>query len=110
MSLPTQTDLNLPFISKMPKLDIGKTGLEKYLNEKLIGVAGKREVEVNALGRVIREISKQSSTQGQDVKISIDQRLQEFSHKQLEKHKAGIYSSIGYSHWRDTIHGIFSFI
>ena len=89
VSQPTQKDLNLPFISKMPNLDIGKTGLEKYLNEDLIGRAGKREIEVNALGRVIREISKQPSTNGQDINISIDYRVQKFCFKELEKYLAG---------------------
>ena len=42
----------------MPSLNIGKTGLEKILNENLIGQPGKKEIEVNAFGREIREISK----------------------------------------------------
>ena len=88
-SQPTQIDLNLPYISKMPKLNIGTTGLEKYLNEDLIGKAGKREIEVNASGRVIREISSQPSKKGQDFIISIDHRVQQFCYYLLEKHKAG---------------------
>ena len=86
---PSQEDLNLPYISKMPQLDIGKTGLEKYLNETLIGEAGKREIEVNSYGRIIREISKKPSKKGQNVIISIDRRMQEFCHEQLSEHKAG---------------------
>ena len=88
-SQPTQKDLDLPFISKMPKLDIGKTGLEKFFNEYLVGKAGNKEVEVNSSGRVIREISFNPSKKGQNVHISIDQRLQKFTHIELEKHKAG---------------------
>ncbi len=89
ISQPTQKDLNLPFISKMPRLDIGKTGLEKYLNEYLVGKAGNREVEVNSSGKIIREISIKSSKQGQNINISIDQGLQKFLYLELEKHKAG---------------------
>ncbi len=88
-SQPTQKDLNLPFISKMPKLDIGKTGLEKFFNEYLVGKAGNKEVEVNSTGRLIREISLNPSKKGQNIYISIDQRLQKFTHTELEKHKAG---------------------
>ena len=89
ISQPTPNDLNLPFISKMPRLDIGKTGLEKFFNEYLVGKAGNKEVEVNSSGKVIREISLSPSTKGQNISISIDQRLQKFSYFELEKHKAG---------------------
>ena len=86
---PSQKDLNLPYISKMPQLDIGKSGLEQYLNEVLIGKAGKREIEVNSLGRIIREISKDKSLKGKNVTVSIDHRVQKICHKELSQHKAG---------------------
>ena len=37
-------------------LDIGKSGIEKVSNLELIGNPGKREIEVNAYGKEIREI------------------------------------------------------
>ena len=86
---PSEEDLNLPFISRMPALEIGRTGLEKYFNSSLIGKPGKREIEVNAKGREIREISNIRSIKGEDVNISIDSRIQEFALKQLKKFKAG---------------------
>ena len=86
---PSEQDLKLPYISDMPALDIGKIGIEKFLNEKLIGSPGKREIEVNAFGKEIREISKELSKNGNSVKISIDLRVQKFVHKYLNKHKAG---------------------
>ena len=89
ISQPTPSDLNLPFISKMPRLDIGKTGLEKFFNEYLVGKAGNTEIEVNSFGKVIREISRSPSKKGQNISISIDQRLQKFLYLELEKHKAG---------------------
>ena len=89
ISQPTPNDLNLPFISKMPRLDIGKTGLEKFFNEYLVGKAGNKEVEVNSSGKVVREISLSPSKKGQNISISIDQRLQKYSCFELEKHKAG---------------------
>ena len=88
-SKPSEQDLDLPFISNMPSLDIGKTGIEKISNETLIGYPGKREIEVNAFGRIIREISRKHSTKGSTVKISIDLRIQKFVHKELSQHKAG---------------------
>ena len=64
ISKPNQQELALPFISKMPNLDIGKEGLEKSFNPLLVGKAGQREIEVNSNGRIIREISKVDSIKG----------------------------------------------
>ena len=85
ISQPTPNDLNLPFISKMPTLDIGKTGLEKFFNEYLVGKAGNKEIEVNSSGKTIREISLTPSKKGQNIRISLDQRLQKFSYFRLHK-------------------------
>ena len=89
ISQPTQTDLNLPYISKMPKLNIGRTGIEKYSNERLIGIAGQKEIEVNSNGRVIREISRTPSKKGESINLSIDQRVQKFTYNLMKEHKAG---------------------
>ena len=86
---PSEDELNLPFISNMPSLNIGKTGMEKFFNQDLIGIAGKREIEVNALGREIREISTHPSQKGKVVNISVDFRVQQFAHKELNNYKAG---------------------
>ncbi len=89
ISKPNQKELSLPFISKMPNLDIGKEGLEKSFNSILIGKAGQREIEVNSNGRVIREISKIDSQQGDEVILSIDSRIQEYAINLLQSHRAG---------------------
>ena len=86
---PSKDDLNLPYISKMPLLNIGKQGLEKSFNEILVGKAGNKQVEVNASGKIIREISKKLSLKGGDIRLSIDTNLQKFTHKKLSDHKAG---------------------
>ena len=65
----------MPFISKMPDLDIGKQGLEKSFNPELVGKAGQREIEVNSNGRIIREISKIDSIKEKEVFLSIDARV-----------------------------------
>ena len=86
---PNQKELALPFISKMPNLDIGKEGLEKSFNPILVGKAGQREVEVNSNGRIIREISKVNSTKGEEVILSIDLRIQQYAINLLKSHRAG---------------------
>ena len=89
ISKPNQKELTLPFISKMPNLDIGKQGLEKSFNPILIGKAGQREIEVNSSGRIIREISKINSIKGEEVILSIDSRIQEYAINLLKPYRAG---------------------
>jgi penicillin-binding protein 2 len=86
---PSEVDMNLPYINNMPTLNIGKTGIERILNENLVGVSGKKEIEINAYGREIREISKQPSKKGIDVNISVDLRVQKFAHQEINKYKSG---------------------
>ena len=86
---PNEKELALPFISKMPNLDIGKQGLEKSFNPVLVGKAGQREIEVNSNGRIIREISKIDSVKGKEVFLSIDARVQEYAINLLQSHRAG---------------------
>ena len=86
---PNQKDLSLPFIAKMPNLDIGRAGLEKSFNSILMGKSGQREIEVNSNGRIIREISKIDSQEGDKISISIDLRIQEFVINILKPYKAG---------------------
>ena len=86
---PSKKDLNLPYISNMPLLNIGKQGLEKTFNELLVGQPGNREVEVNSSGRIIREISKKLSTKGKELNLSIDSKIQKYLTSRIAEHKAG---------------------
>ena len=86
---PSKKDLDLPYISNMPMLNIGQQGIEKSFNELLVGSPGSREVEVNSSGRIIREISKKISTKGKNIKLSFDTSLQKYLLSQLSVHKAG---------------------
>ena len=86
---PSKKDLNLPYISNMPLLNIGKQGLEKTFNELLVGQPGNREVEVNSSGRIIREISKKLSTKGKELNLSIDSNIQKYLTSRIAEHKAG---------------------
>ncbi len=86
---PNRDEVELPFISNMPDLEIGKVGIEKSFNPNLIGKSGQREIEVNSYGRVIREISRQDSQKGNDIQITIDMRIQQHALNLLKEHKAG---------------------
>ena len=57
---------------------VGKDGIEQQYNQVLRGVSGGQQVEVNARGKLIRQLGLQPPQQGRRVQISIDGRLQEF--------------------------------
>jgi penicillin-binding protein 2 len=63
---------------ELPDFRIGKSGIEKSQDLVLRGTAGTSEVEVNAYGRVVREIAHEPGQPGQDVVLSLDMALQEF--------------------------------
>ncbi len=86
---PNQDEMDLPFITNMPNLDIGKEGLEKGFNLTLVGKPGQREIEVNSYGRIIREISRNDSIKGKDLQITLDLRIQNYALNLLNSHKAG---------------------
>ncbi|MEE9358366.1 penicillin-binding protein 2 [Candidatus Vondammii sp. HM_W22] len=55
---------------------IGKNGIEKAYEEKLHGVVGLQQVEINAAGRVIRTLESQPPSPGSDLYLSLDSELQ----------------------------------
>jgi len=57
-------------------LDIGKLGLEKFYEQKLHGLVGRREVETDAVGREIRTLDRTPPIPGDSLYLSIDSRLQ----------------------------------
>ncbi|HEX4078888.1 MAG TPA: penicillin-binding protein 2 [Rhizomicrobium sp.] len=65
-------------VLELPGFRIGKRGIEKSFDSKLRGMAGVSRVEVNAYGRVIRELSRDPGTPGDDVWLTLDQDLQNF--------------------------------
>jgi penicillin-binding protein 2 len=67
-----------PMLS-LPGFRIGKSGIEKLRDIGLRGKAGNSKVEVNAYGRVIRELARKEGQAGQDIATSIDLDLQRFA-------------------------------
>lgn len=65
---------------ELPSTRIGRTGIERHYDLALRGKAGRKEIEVNALGREIREFEKRriEAEPGHDVVLTIDVALQQF--------------------------------
>ena len=56
---------------------IGKTGIEKYYENILIGKPGYQEVESNARGRVLRVLKQVDPVRGNDIHLYLDLDLQQ---------------------------------
>lgn len=88
----SEADLaNLPDpdpVLQIPKFQIGKTGVELKLEESLRGKAGTRRIEVNAVGRVMRELGRNEGDQGANVQLTVDHRLQRFAIERLGSESA----------------------
>lgn len=66
-----------------PGFKIGKDGLEKTLDEKLIGKSGAARVEVNARGRPLRNLDTVPATAGETVRLTVDAGLQYYAARRL---------------------------
>ncbi len=73
---------------ELPGFRIGKAGVEKVYDQVLRGSGGSSQVEVNALGRVIRELARQEGEPGSEVRLTIDLDLQRFVAERLGDHSA----------------------
>jgi penicillin-binding protein 2 len=60
----------------LPGIRVGRAGIERHHDRVLRGRAGTVQLEVNVVGRVIRELNRQEGVPGQDVQISIDAEFQ----------------------------------
>lgn len=67
-----------------PELRVGKKGVEKAYEASLRGQAGSSQLEVNAYGRVIRELAVDEGRPGIDVRTHLDIELQTRAMQLLE--------------------------
>ena len=70
-------------VLQIPKFQIGKVGIEKKLERHLRGSAGVSRVEVNASGRVMRELNRAQGKSGENIHLTIETNLQKFSLERL---------------------------
>ncbi len=74
---------------QIPKFQIGKIGVETKLEAQLRGQAGTKRIEVNAAGRVMRELGREEFTPGTDLQLTVDHGLQNFAQARLADESAG---------------------
>ncbi|MDA9084578.1 penicillin-binding protein 2 [Candidatus Pelagibacter sp.] len=86
VSLASEKDiLNNEIIKSnhVPGLRVGKTGLEKSFENKLIGSNGVQRYEVNAYGKRVNQIDHQEGIKGKTVKLTIDTEIQKLCNELL---------------------------
>ena len=70
-------------VLQIPKFQIGKTGVERELEETLRGKASLSKLEVNAAGRIIRETERIPGFSGANLMLTLDNNLQEYAYQRL---------------------------
>jgi penicillin-binding protein 2 len=78
-----ESDLGDDPLLEIPGFHVGKNGIEKTYDLALRGKAGTSEVEVNAIGRVIRELNRDEGKSGAEMVLTLDRDLQKFAIERL---------------------------
>jgi penicillin-binding protein 2 len=69
---------------------IGKTGIERHYEELLHGQVGFKQVEINVLGRSLRELSQTPPTPGQSIYLTLDASLQQVAENALGERRGAV--------------------
>ncbi len=85
-----ERDLTGDPLLELPGFRIGNAGMERLHDLALRGKGGNSKVEVNALGRVIRELERTEGMPGEDVYLTIDLELQKFATQQVGDESAAV--------------------
>lgn len=72
----------------IPRFQIGKVGVEAKKEDALRGKAGVKREEVNASGRVMRELDRREGRAGDDLQLTVDASLQNYVQARLGEESA----------------------
>ena len=75
---------------EVPGFKIGKSGIERLYDKNLRGKAGNLKLEVNALGRVMKEIERVDGIAGERIDLSLDVRLQQKAYELLGEESGAV--------------------
>jgi penicillin-binding protein 2 len=74
-------------VMRLPGFRIGKTGIEKGFDRELRGRPGSIKYEVDAHGRIVRELGSTPSERGRDIVLAVDHELQTIALERLAEHR-----------------------
>lgn len=75
-------------VLQIPKFQIGKIGVERWMEETLRGSAGNKRIEVNSVGRVMRELERKDGIPGADIQLTLDLDIQNYVQARLGEESA----------------------
>ena len=76
-------------VLQLATMRFGKKGVERSLEDDLRGRAGAVQVEVNAVGRVVRELDRTEGQPGANALLTIDLDIQRFAAEKMKEHQSG---------------------
>jgi len=79
VAAPSEKELDGDPLLELPGFRIGKNGIERTAEDALRGKAGNSQMEVNAVGRPIRELFREEGQPGADITLTLDMELQSFA-------------------------------
>jgi penicillin-binding protein 2 len=82
---PAERDMDGDPLLQLPGQRVGRAGIERHHDQVMRGRAGAVQLEVNAVGRIIRELDRREGAAGQDIEISIDTELQKTVRGRIEE-------------------------
>jgi penicillin-binding protein 2 len=82
-----KTEVDLDPVMRLPGFRTGRAGIEKSFDPELRGHPGNVKYEVDAHGRVVRELGSKPSTRGRDIVLTIDHHLQEIALDRIKEHR-----------------------
>ncbi|HWC15869.1 MAG TPA: penicillin-binding transpeptidase domain-containing protein, partial [Terriglobales bacterium] len=87
----SEEDLNSPqYETYQPGAVVGKSGVEQFYNEILIGKDGSRRSLVNSHGKEVGRLSTDPAVPGQSLKLTIDLDIQMAAEQALDGHNGAI--------------------
>jgi len=82
-----EKDLTGDPLLELPGFRIGKNGIERQYDLALRGTAGNSQVEVNAIGRVIRELKRAEGRPGKRIALTMDLPLQRYVTERMAQYR-----------------------
>lgn len=87
---PSREELDGDPLLQLPDMRVGKRGIERGFEPVLRGRAGVLKIEVDAYGRLVRELEREAGTPGADVQLTIDRALQAWVARRLGEESAAV--------------------
>ncbi len=73
-----------------PLSEIGKNGIEDFYDSYLRGQEGGQQMEINSRGRQVRLLAIRQAQAGQDITLSVDQRIQQMAYDSLAGRRGAV--------------------